>query len=67
MRTRNGCIFDFQAVKVRDVGGRADAFDVVHVDSFHLEYTTNLVRRHVHHMFAADKDCSGVDDIKVNG
>ena len=38
-------------------------FDVVHVVSLHLEYSANLVRRRIHHMFGADKDYSGVDAI----
>jgi hypothetical protein len=49
-------------------GGHAYAFEVVHAVSFHLKYTAaNLVRRRIHLMFAADKDCSRVDAIEVNG
>ena len=67
MRTSSGCILDSQAIKVPDVGRHADAFDVVPAIDLHLECTANLFRRRIHHIFAADKDCSGVDAIEVNG
>jgi hypothetical protein len=67
MRTSSSCILDSQAIKVHEVGRHADVFDIVPAVDVHLEYAANHFTRGIHHMFTADKDCSGVDAIEVNG